>query len=249
MRASRPTQTIEFETELAKASVPRVEMRKPENQYHFVSVAEANKVTPHFDWTTFFKAQGVTVDKGFSLSQPKFFAEFDKMLASAPIAEWKAYLRQRDFGAATALSEPFVDNEFDFNGKTLAGQPEQQPRWKRVLGAVNGAMGQALGQLYVAKEFTPEAKARAKVLVDNMRNALKARIEKLDWMSDETKPKALAKWNTFLPKIGYPDTWRSWDGLAVSRTTTSPTSRRRASSTTTTTSPRSASRPTARSGA
>jgi len=210
-------QVMAFETELAKASLAPVELRTPENQYHFVTVAEADKVTPHFSWEKFFNAQGVTIDKGFSLSQPKFFAEFDKLLASAPIAQWQAYLRFHTIDdASNYLSKAFQDNKFDFYGKTLAGQPEQKPRWKRVLGTVNGSMGEALGKLYVEKMFKPEAKERAQELVDNVRNALKARIETLDWMSDETKAKAIAKWNTFLPKIGYPDTWRDWSGLQVS---------------------------------
>ena len=214
--ANQADLAMKFETELARHSIPRVEMRKPENQYHFVTVAEANKVTPHFDWNDFFKAQGVTIDKGFSLSQPKFFAEMDKLLASAPLAQWKAYLTAHTIsGAADVLSEPFVDARFDFYDKTLRGQPEQKPQWKRSLSAVNDAMGQALGQLYVAKYFPPEAKARAEELVTNIRNALKARIQNLDWMSDETKAKAIAKWETFLPKIGYPDKWRSWDGLKI----------------------------------
>ncbi|AHX12394.1 peptidase [Dyella jiangningensis] len=209
-------QVLAFETELAKASLAPVEMRTPENQYHFVTVKEADKITPHFSWEDFFKAQGVTVDKGFSLSQPKFMAEFDKLLANAPVDQWQAYLRFHTIDDASPyLSKAFQDNKFDFYGKTLAGQPEQKPRWKRVLGGVNSSMGEALGQLYVAKMFTPEAKERAKVLVDNVRNALKARIENLDWMSDETKQKAIAKWNTFLPKIGYPDKWRDWSGLDI----------------------------------
>ncbi|MGA9334041.1 MAG: M13 family metallopeptidase [Rudaea sp.] len=207
---------MKLETQLAKHSVPRVELRKPENQYHFVSVADADKVTPHFDWNAFFKAQGVGVDKGFSLSQPKFFAEFDHLLATAPLKEWKAYLKFHTISsAADELSDAFVDAHFDFYGKTLRGQPQQKDQWKRSLGAVNGAMGQALGQLYVAKYFPPEAKARAKTLVQNVRDALKARIENLDWMSPETKKKALEKWSLFLPKIGYPDKWRSWDGLKI----------------------------------
>ncbi|WP_201313734.1 M13-type metalloendopeptidase [Dyella sp. EPa41] len=209
-------QVLAFETELAKASLAPVEMRTPENQYHFVTVKEADKITPHFSWEDFFKAQGVTVDKGFSLSQPKFMAEFDKLLANAPVDQWQAYLRFHTISDASPyLSKAFQDNKFDFYGKTLAGQPEQKPRWKRVLGGVNSSMGEALGQLYVAKMFTPEAKDRAKELVDNVRNALKARIENLDWMSDETKQKAIAKWNTFLPKIGYPDKWRDWSGLEI----------------------------------
>ncbi|MEO5831480.1 MAG: M13 family metallopeptidase [Rhodanobacter sp.] len=205
-----------FETKLADASLAPVELRTPENQYHFVSVKDADKLTPHFSWEDFFKAQGVTIDKGFSLSQPKFFVEFDKLLASAPINQWQAYLRFHAIDdASDALSKNFRDNKFAFYGKTLGGQPEQKPRWKQVLGAVNSSMGMALGELYVKQEFTPEAKSRAEALVTNVRNALKARIENLDWMSAETKAKAIAKWNTFLPKIGYPDKWRGWDGLTV----------------------------------
>jgi putative endopeptidase len=214
--AKKAANVLAFETRLAQHSIPRVEMRKPENQYHFVSVADADKVTPHFEWNAFFKSQGIAVDKGFSLSQPKFFAEFDKMLTGVPAAQWRDYLSAHTIaGAAPYLSKPFQDESFAFNGKTLGGQPEQQVRWKRVLAAVNRSMGQGLGQLYVAKYFPPEAKARAAELVDNVRNALKNRIEHLDWMSDATKAKAIAKWNTFLPKIGYPDKWRSWDGLTV----------------------------------
>ena len=208
---------LAFETRLAAASLSPVEARKPENQYHFVSVKDADKATPHFSWDKFFAAQGVTIDKGFSLSQPKFFAEFDKQLAKAPISQWQAYLRFHTIDDASPyLSKNFQDNKFAFYGKTLSGQPEQKVRWKRVLGTVNSSMGQALGQLYVAEVFKPEAKARAQELVDNVRNALKTRIENLDWMSGETKAKAIAKWNTFLPKIGYPDKWRDWSGLNIS---------------------------------
>ncbi|MFI5269411.1 MAG: peptidase, partial [Chloroflexota bacterium] len=127
-------QVMAFETRLAAASLAPVELRTPENQYHFVSVKDADKVTPHFSWENFFKAQGVTVDKGFSLSQPKFFAEFDQLLAKAPVSQWQAYLRFHVIDdASTALSKNFRDNKFDFYGKTLAGQPEQKPRWKQVL--------------------------------------------------------------------------------------------------------------------
>jgi putative endopeptidase len=207
---------MKFETQLAAASLAPVELRKPENQYHFVSVKDADKITPHFNWEKFFDAQGVKIDKGFSVSQPKFFAEFDKMLASTPVNDWQAYLRFHAIDDASPyLSKNFQDNKFDFYGKTLAGQPEQKPRWKRVLTAVNSSMGEALGKLYVDKVFQPEAKARAQELVDNVRNALKVRIQNLDWMSDTTKAKAIAKWNTFLPKIGYPDKWREWSGLNV----------------------------------
>jgi len=210
-------QVMKLETALAAASLAPTEMRDLDNQYHFVSVKDADKITPHFSWEKFFAAQGVTIDKGFSLSQPKFFAQFDKLLATAPVTQWQAYLRFHAIdGAANALSKDFRDAKFDFYGKTLAGQPQQKERWKQVLDAVNGSMGQALGQMYVAKVFTPEAKQRAEELVTNVRDALKTRIENLDWMSADTKAKAVEKWEQFLPKIGYPDKWRDWSGLTLS---------------------------------
>jgi putative endopeptidase len=209
---------LAFETKLASDSLRPVELRDPRNQYHFVSLDEAEKMTPHFDWRGFFAAQGVDVGNGFSLSQPKFFAGFDRMLASAPVEQWRNYLMLHviDEGAPY-LSTPFQQEDFEFYGKTLNGQPVERERWKRVLDTVNGTMGQALGRLYVEKYFPPEAKARAEELVTNVRSALKARIEHLEWMSDDTKQKALAKWEKFLPKIGYPDPdeWRDWTGLTI----------------------------------
>jgi len=208
---------MKVETRLAAASLSRVELRDPKNQYHFVTIAEADQATPHFPWAPFFAAQGAHVEKGFSLSQPKFFVEFDRMLGDVRVADWQAYLRFHVIdGASPYLSKAFEDENFAFYGQTLNGQKEQQTRWKRVLEAVNGGMGLALGELYVAKTFPPEAKARAQELIDDVRSALKARIENLDWMSAETKQKALAKWQTFLPKIGYPDKWRDWSGLKIS---------------------------------
>jgi putative endopeptidase len=209
---------LKFETELAKASLSPTELRNLDNRYHFVTVAEADKVSPHFSWDKFFKAQGVDIGKGFSLSQPKFVAEFDKLLANAPVAQWQAYLKSHLISNASPyLSEAFEDNRFDFYDKTLRGQQEQKERWKRVIGGVNQAMGMGLGELYVARYFPPEAKERAEQLVTNVRDALKHRIENLDWMSEATKKKALDKWALFLPKIGYPDKgeWRDWSGLTI----------------------------------
>ncbi|TAN09040.1 MAG: M13 family peptidase [Rhodanobacteraceae bacterium] len=216
--AKQADQVMAFETDLAKASLSPTELRNLDNEYHFVSVAQADKVTPHFNWQHFFKAQGVDVGKGFSLSQPKFMAEFDKLLATAPAAQWQAYLKFHLISnASTALSQPFRDNNFEFYGKTLRGQPEQKPRWKQVIQGTNHAMGMGLGELYVAKYFPPEAKQRAETLVTNIRAALKEHIENADWMSEATKKKALEKWALFLPKIGYPDKehWRDWSGLTI----------------------------------
>jgi putative endopeptidase len=209
-------QVFAFETRLAKASLVPVELRKPENQYHFISLADADKASPNFSWTKFFAAQKADIQGGFSLSQPKFFAELDKMLVDVPAEQWRAYLRFHEIdGASPYLSKPFSTEHFAFNNKTLNGQKEQEPRWKRVLSAVNETMGMALGEIYVAQAFPPESKARAVELVNNVSAALKARIEKLDWMSDATKQKALEKWSTFLPKIGYPDKWRDWSGVTI----------------------------------
>lgn len=209
---------LELETRLADASLPIVELRKPANQYHFVDFADANATTPHFSWEKFFAAQNVSGEKGFSLSQPKFFAAMDKLVAEAPAAQWRAYFRYRVIAqAAPYLSKPFVDEDFAFSGQTLHGQKQQKPRWKRALDAVDRQLGMALGQLYVARNFPPEAKARAQELVDNLRAALKARIQNLDWMSATTKARALEKWDTFMPKIGYPEKWRDWSGLTIGR--------------------------------
>ena len=208
---------LDFETRLARASISRIEMRDPNNQYHYVTIADADKTAKNFPWSEFMRSQGLDVE-GFSLSQPKFFAEFDKMVADVPVEDWQAYLRIHAIdGMAPYLADTFADERFDFFNKTLRGQKEQKERWKRVMDSVEGSVGEALGQLYVKQYFPAESKAAMEQLVDNLRASLKARLEQLDWMSNETKQKAVAKWNSFMPKIGYPDKWRSWDGLASSR--------------------------------
>ena len=207
---------LAFETRLASVSLAPVEMRKPENRYHYVSIADADKVTPGFDWAAFFHAQGADVKDGFSLAQPKFFAEVQKMLGDVPLSQWQAYFRYHAIAnAAPYLSAPFQQEDFAFEDQTLNGQKEMQPRWKRVLNTTNDGMGMALGQLYVAHNFSPTSKQRAQELVNNLRAAYKTRIENLPWMSDATKQKALEKWATFVPKIGYPDKWRDWSGLTL----------------------------------
>ena len=209
-------EVLAFETRLAKASFLPVELRDPKNQYHFVTIAEADKVTPNIEWQKFFAAQHADVAKGFSLSQPKFFAEVDAMLKDVPADQWRAFLRVHTIDAASPyLSKPFSDEHFAFYDAKLNGQKEQRVRWKRVMDSINENMGMALGEMYVAVAFPPESKARAKELVSNLQDSLKARIEKLDWMSADTKKKAIEKWATFLPKIGYPDKWRDWSGIKI----------------------------------
>ena len=207
---------LAFETELAKHSLSPIELRDPSKFYNPVSVADADKITPHFSWSAFFDANGVAQPKMFSLAQPDFFAAIDKMMTETPLDSWKAYRRYNTINsAAPFLSDAVSEESFNFYGKALRGQEEQRPRWKRVLSIVNGVMGEALGQLYVAKVFPPESKAAALELVNNLSAALKVRLENLDWMGPETKKKALEKWASFTPKIGYPDKWRDWSDLDI----------------------------------
>jgi len=208
---------MDFETRLAKASLSRIELRDPAKRYNPVSALDADKQTPNFSWTALFDTLKVPAKDKFSLAQPGFFGELDKMLADVPAATWQAYLRFHTVDkAAPYLSKGFEQANFDFYSKTLRGQQEMQPRWKRVLESVNGAMGEALGQLYVEAVFPAESKVEMQHLVENLSAALKTRLENLPWMGEETKKKALEKWASFTPKIGYPDKWRDWSGLTTS---------------------------------
>ena len=212
--ATQAKAVLEFETRLAKASLSRIELRDPAKRYNPVSAVQANEITPNFDWSAFFDALNVPAKEKFSLGQPGYFAEVDRMLTDTPVQTWQAYLRFHALDdAAPYLASTFEQSAFEFNNKTLRGQQEMLPRWKRVLGSVNGAMGEALGQLYVQSAFPAESKAQMQALVENLSAALKVRLQNLDWMGDETKKRALEKWASFTPKIGYPDKWREWGGL------------------------------------
>ncbi|MBB5015742.1 M13 family metallopeptidase [Rehaibacterium terrae] len=215
--AAQARQVLAFETRLAQASLPRVELRDPAKRYNPVSLAEADALTPNFSWTAFFDAIGVAQPEMFSLAMPGFFQEINAMLADTPAADWQAYLRFRTIDAAAPyLTAALEAQNFAFYGRTLRGQQQMQERWKRVLNSLNGAMGEALGQLYVQVAFPPESKAKMEKLVGNLSEALRHRLENLEWMGEETKAKALEKWSTFTPKIGYPEQWRDWSGLQVS---------------------------------
>jgi len=207
---------LAFETRLAGVSLSPIEMRDPASLYNFVTLEQADKASPNFSWSKFMAAEKLTSVKGFSLSQPKFFAEFDKMLVEVPPADWQAYLRYHILeDAAPYLNRAVADERFAFYGKVMRGQVEQKPRWKRVLDTINDTLGEALGQIYVEQVFPEESKTQMLALVNNLREALKVRIENVDWMSKETKAKAIEKWNTFDPKIGYPDKWRDYSGLTI----------------------------------
>jgi putative endopeptidase len=205
-----------LETRLAKASLTQLELRDPNKSYNIVALDAAGKATPNFDWNALLAAIGRKDITTFSLSHPVFFAEMDKALADTPVATWQAYLRWHLIDtAAPYLSKAFVDADFDFSGRTLRGAKELRPRWKRVVDSVNGNLGEALGELFVAKTFPPEAKAEMLTMVRNLLTALKQRLQNLDWMSEETKQEAMAKFATFTPKIGYPDRWRDYSKLEI----------------------------------
>jgi putative endopeptidase len=217
--AAQAKNVIAFETRLAGASKSSEELSRDVSLYYNpVSPAEADKLTPNFAWTKFFESQGVAVPEMFSLAIPAFHVEVSEMLAEVPAEQWQSYLRFHTVdGASPYLSDAFVQENFNFYNKALRGQKDLKERGKRVLDTIESEAGEALGQMYVKVAFPAESKARMETLVKNLSEALKPRIENLAWMSDETKKKAMEKWASFTPKIGYPDKWRDWSGLTTSR--------------------------------
>jgi putative endopeptidase len=203
---------------LANASLPPTELRNPDNRYNKISLTAAQEITPNMSWTTYMTTRGVPSVSEINLSQPTFFKEMNQMLKDVPLENWKTYLRWMLVNsAAQALSKNFVDENFNFYGKYLSGAKEQEPRWKKCVQAADGAVGEALGQEFVKKAFTPEAKARMDELINNLFVAMKGRINNLEWMSDTTKKQAQNKLSTFKRKIGYPDVLRGYKGLTVDR--------------------------------
>jgi len=206
-----------METRLARASLGAVELRNPANFYTPTTVAEAEAVTPNFRWSRFLQGIGVRTER-FSFPHRAFFTEVNAMLRDVPMDDWKAYLRWNLLrGAADYLSPEIERESFRFYGTVLQGTPQMQPRWKRARGTVDALVGEALGQLYVAEAFPPEAKARAMAMIENIRGALGERLRTLEWMSPATRERALAKLATFDPKIGYPDVWRDYGALEIER--------------------------------
>ena len=185
---------VAFETKLAQVSWTRIQQRDPVAEYNLVTPASLAAMAPGFDWRAYFTAWKVTDAPGYLIGEPTAFTGEAKIFAETPLATLKAWQAFHLVdNAAPYLSKPFVDARFDFHGKTLSGQPENEARWKRASNAVGGAMGEAVGQVYVARYFPPESKAKMAELVGNLKAAFRARIEKLDWMSPATKAKALEK--------------------------------------------------------
>lgn len=210
---------IKVETRLAKASNTKVENRDPENTYNKFSTKEIRKKFSGFNWDVYFKGVEIDDPGKVNVGQPKFMAEVSKMMNDVSIDEWKSYLRWSLINSmADYLSSDFVNQNYEFYGKTLRGQPQIQPRWKRVKDTVSprsGNLGEAVGQLYVKKYFPPEAKEKAKKIVESLAVAMEESIKDLEWMSDETKEKALVKLSGFGIKIGYPDKWIDYSNLEI----------------------------------
>jgi endothelin-converting enzyme/putative endopeptidase len=206
-----------FEKRLAEASLDNVALRDPKQLDHMTAFADLEKAAPHFGWAAYFDAAGMPKNT-LNVTQPRFLAQVDKELASTPVADWRAYLKWHVLNAAADnLSQAFVEENFAFNGKFLSGAKTLKPREIRCAEGTDGQLGEALGKAYVEKYFPPEAKARMEDMVKNILLAMDDTIRGLEWMDEATKKKALEKRASFFPKIGYPDKWKSYDGVVVSR--------------------------------
>ncbi len=209
-------QVMDLETKLAKISFTRKETRIPEKNYNKMSLADLEKTAPGFDWKTYFEQLGLPKPGDINVSQLPFFQSMSKLAQKTPLDQWKAYLMWKLLSdAAPFLNKAFVEENFNFYGKTMSGQQKMRPRWKRVMGTTSSGLGEALGKLYVEKYFPAESKAYMLNLVENLRKAFAERIKKLDWMSPDTKEKALAKLDAITVKVGYPDKWRDYSSLEI----------------------------------
>jgi predicted metalloendopeptidase len=210
---------VDFETEIAKVQWTKVELRDPIKAYNKVKLADLGKLAPGYEWKSWLDATDLSSKASYLIvGQPTYLKAFVGVSNKTSLDTWKAYLAMHLIDAyAGYLSKNFVDARFDFHSKTLAGIEELEPRWKRGVGAVERAQGEALGKLYVAQYFPPERKARMEALVKNLLAAYKQSIDKLDWMSPATKKEAQAKLAKFTPKIGYPNKWKDYSKLVVKR--------------------------------
>ena len=205
-----------LETRIAKASMSVVEQRDPDALYHKADVAALDKLAPNMNWSRYFTSIGLKDPGDINVGQPAVITELNSMVSDVPISDWQTYLRwQLVHASAPYLSSAFVNENFNFYGKALAGQKEQRPRWKRVESTTDELLGEALGQLYVERTFTPEAKARALAMVTNLKAALRDRITALDWIGEDTRKQALRKVDAIRIKVGYPDKWRDYSALTI----------------------------------
>ena len=214
---------LTLETDLARASLTRVERRDPNVVYNLYTAQSLIKLAPGFDWAAYFGALGIERTSELNVTVPKFAQQVARAAAEAPLAVWRAYLRQHVLdSAAPALPSTYVDARFNYRSRAIRGLEAQPSRAEQVIVSMTGNFGseplaEGLGQLYVARAFSPQAKARAVAMTLDIKAALRARIEKLDWMSTPTKVRAIGKLDAMVLKIGFPDRWKTYEGLTIAR--------------------------------
>ncbi|WP_025673124.1 M13 family metallopeptidase, partial [Salinivibrio socompensis] len=213
----RAARIYQLEKTLAEHHWTRAERRDAQATYNKMSIKALNQAMNGFDYSRFAKRAGIDKADEVVVRMPSYFEALGQVFEQTSLQAWRDYLTIRTLNTfAPRLNHDLVERGFAFYSKTLNGIPEQRDRWKRGVQATEGALGEALGQEYVARYFPPEAKARMETLIDNLRAAFKDSIESLAWMSDETKAKALDKLSKFTPKIGYPDQWEDYSALTIS---------------------------------
>jgi len=210
---------LKVETALARASLSKVDKRDPYKSFHVVDAKGLQALTPGFDWAVYQKELGAPADlKRFNVTEPAFMKAFAAQLKGLPLAELKSVLRWQTLSSHAALLSPdLVQANFDFFGQTLNGVPQLKPRWKRCVELVDAQMGEALGQEFVARNFSPALKEATLKMTAQIETAMAARIDKLEWMSPATRKRAQEKLHAIVNKVGYPDRWRDYGTLAVAR--------------------------------
>ncbi len=211
-----------IETRLAKASMTRFERRDPDKTYNKMSLEELKALMPNFNWDAFFVNTGFEMDEdfknGINVGQPDFMREVNRMLVEVPLDEWKTYMKYKIItSTADLLSSDLVKQDFYFQNTVLRGIDQMRPAWKIALDRVEGSLGEILGKQFVQRTFSPTAKEKVLIMVDNVKDALRQRIKELEWMEPQTKEEAMKKLNAFKPKIGYPDEWRDYSALEIDR--------------------------------
>lgn len=215
--ARKATAVFALEKQLASSHRTKEDLRDPQSNYHKLAVSQLDKTMPALHWSAFLSAVGIKTDS-VNVRHPAYYAKVNELLGTVPVEVWRDYLRFQVLNStANALSSDFVNAYFDYSGKTLDGQQELKPRWERMVRIVDQNLGEALGQLFVRKYFTEDAKKSVSEMVNNLQTAFDTRISQLDWMTDSTKLKAKQKLHAFLKKIGYPDKWRDYSSVTIRR--------------------------------
>jgi putative endopeptidase len=210
---------LKLETAMAKAFMSKEDRRDPDKTKNKMTIAQFQALVPKLNVTRYFSNIGCPPTETLNVMQPAYFQALNKLLTKVSLNDWRVYLRwQLIRSSSSALPAAFGDASFEFYGKTMQGSKEREPRWMRMISATNSALGEALGQLYVAKHFKPEAKAKMLELIALLQDAFRESINERTWMSEETRTNALAKLDAFVPMIGYPDKWRDYSELHIDRT-------------------------------